>query len=61
MEQTVLHPQYLGLDPWEAWVLIDRLRERCRLFDGEFAMLWHTSQLVDQGEIDLYRRLVETR
>lgn len=60
MEQTVLHPQYLGLDPWEAWVLIDRLRERCRMFDGEFVMLWHNSQLVDQGETDLYRRLVET-
>lgn len=60
MEQTVLHRQYLGLDPWEAWVLIDRLRTRCRLFDGEFSMLWHNSQLVDQGETDLYRRLVET-
>ncbi len=38
--------------------MLRRLRERCRLFDGNFTILWHNSRLASQRERRLYASAV---
>lgn len=37
---------------------IDRLRERCRMFGGQFTLLWHNSRLATAPERRLYRAVL---
>lgn len=39
--------------------VINQLRERCRLYGGEFTLLWHNSRLVSSRERRLYANAVE--
>lgn len=58
MEVSVLGRDYMNLAPEEAEREILKLKNRCRLFDGEFTLLWHNNMLVDERDRDLYRRVV---
>lgn len=58
MDQTVLHPEYMGLSPEQAYETIRRLYLQCRKHHGDFTMLWHNSQLVKASDRSLYRKLV---
>jgi hypothetical protein len=33
---------------------VHRLRERCRMFGGDFTLLWHNSRLASRRERQLY-------
>jgi hypothetical protein len=57
MEVTAL--EYMRLTPAQAHAVIGDLRERCRLFDGDFTLLWHNSRLVNTLEVELYERLLD--
>ena len=58
MECSLLAPQYMRLTPEQAWQETVRLRDRCSMFNGDFTVLWHNSELVERKETDLYKRLV---
>jgi peptidoglycan/xylan/chitin deacetylase (PgdA/CDA1 family) len=58
MEDSALGGRYMGLTFEQARREIDRLKDRCKLFDGDFTLLWHNSRLVDERERELYRDVV---
>ena len=60
MEDSALGKRYMGLAFEQARREIGRLKERCKLFDGDFALLWHNTRLVDEHERELYRSILET-
>jgi hypothetical protein len=49
---------YMGLSHSATLSEIERLNATCRLFDGEFTLLWHNNNLVSRAEKELYRRVV---
>lgn len=54
MECTVIDEQYMNLGATEkAPAYMEKLKERCRLFDGEFVLLWHNSRFLDNTEVDM--------
>lgn len=56
MENTVISDRYMGLGTGEAAAaFIGTLKERCRLFDGDFVLLWHNSALDGPDYMDLCR------
>jgi hypothetical protein len=55
MEDSALSGRYMGLTFEQARREIGRLKERCKLFGGDFTLLWHNSRLVDEHERELYR------
>jgi peptidoglycan/xylan/chitin deacetylase (PgdA/CDA1 family) len=60
MEVTVTSRSYLNLGQGdEAMRLMTQLRETCRRFGGEFALLWHNSNLSLPGARALYEALVQ--
>ena len=60
MEDSALGKRYMGLTCEQAGREIGRLKERCKLFDGDFVLLWHNTRLVDEHERELYRSVLET-
>lgn len=58
MDQTILHPEYMGLGPEQAYETIRRLYLECRKYNGDFTLLWHNSQLVKASDRSVYRKLV---
>ncbi|WP_059042202.1 polysaccharide deacetylase family protein [Paenibacillus rubinfantis] len=58
MDQTILHPEYMGLGPEEAYETIRQLYLECRRYNGVFTLLWHNSQLVKSSDRSVYRKLV---
>jgi peptidoglycan/xylan/chitin deacetylase (PgdA/CDA1 family) len=60
MEGSALDKRYMSLTFEQARREIVRLKHRCKLFDGDFTLLWHNHQLVDEHERELYRSILET-
>ena len=60
MECTVLDERYMGLryDIDRAYNYISNLKNVCRLFKGDFTLLWHNSRLVDPIEKELYKQIL---
>ncbi len=60
MECTVIDKRYmnLGLEGDVALQAMAKYKQRCRLFQGDFTLLWHNSRLVDKREAELYEELV---
>lgn len=58
MDQTLLHPEYMGLGAEQAYLTLCRLYRQCRKYNGEFTLLWHNSQLLKTAHRNLYRRLL---
>jgi hypothetical protein len=57
MESTVISERYMGLGAGEdAAAFIDELKSRCRLFNGDFVLLWHNSSLTAPEHFELCRR-----
>jgi hypothetical protein len=59
MDRTVLDKQYMHLTSRQALQKVDKLRERCRPFNGEFTLLWHNDFLIDKQTRESYRAIVE--
>ena len=59
MECSVIDPGYMGLGlGTEAFEEMAKLKARCRLFAGDFTLLWHNSSLLLQEEIQLYKEVL---
>jgi hypothetical protein len=42
----------------EAFEEMAKLKARCRMFAGDFTLLWHNSMLLSQEEIQLYKEVL---
>ncbi|MGG6309522.1 polysaccharide deacetylase family protein [Paenibacillus macerans] len=58
MDQTILHPAYMGLTHEQAYETIRRLYAECRKYNGDFTLLWHNSQLLKAADRGLYRKVL---
>jgi hypothetical protein len=60
MECTIIDERYmnLGVENDSAWQLMEKYKQRCHLFNGDFTLLWHNSRLVDPQEITLYKKVI---
>ncbi|WP_299403540.1 polysaccharide deacetylase family protein [Acaryochloris sp. IP29b_bin.148] len=60
MECTVLDNRYMGLSRniEEAYNYICALKNTCRLFNGDFNLLWHNHRFKDLIERDLYQQIL---
>lgn len=58
MEGTLFAPQYMNLTHEASWQELRKLRNRCQLFQGDFILLWHNSELIQRHDVSLYRNLV---
>jgi hypothetical protein len=55
MECSLIDDRYMALGTGEAAMNeIDHLKAACRLFSGDFTVLWHNNRLVDADEQSLY-------
>lgn len=55
MEGSMLDNQYMSLTRDEARREMELLKDRCRLFHGEFALLWHNCTLIHLHDAQLYQ------
>jgi hypothetical protein len=39
--------------------VLQTLKDRCRMFNGNFTLLWHNNRLVADDEVALYKTLLE--
>lgn len=61
MESTILDEDYMNLGTGEeAYQVIDCLKDRCRLYNGDFTILWHNNRLIDRNELDLYQQVIKS-
>jgi hypothetical protein len=57
VEGSVIEPGYMGLGVGAAaFEAMARLKVRCRMFAGDFTLLWHNSTLLSQEEIRLIKK-----
>lgn len=59
MDQTILHPEYMGLTHEQAYETIRHFYIECMKYRGDFTLLWHNSQLLKSSERDVYRKCLE--
>jgi hypothetical protein len=57
MESSLLH--YAGVSPEKAVERMRRIKETCRIFDGDFTILWHNSQLMTTRSQDAYAAVLD--
>lgn len=60
MECSVLDDRYMGLnrDMERAYDYITNLKNICRLFNGNFTLLWHNNRFANQLERELYEQIL---
>ncbi len=59
MDGTIIQDQYMGLGVGsEALRVIETLKNNCKLFDGEFTLLWHNHLLIEPDAVELYKRAI---
>jgi hypothetical protein len=59
MESSALDKHYMNLPLELARVEFGKLKAYCRMFGGDFNLLWHNHRLVEHRERELYRSLVQ--
>ena len=60
MDVTVTRKVYMGLDVFDGSALsaMREIKDKCKLFNGLFTLLWHNTGFVNSHEIDLYRQII---
>ncbi|MEQ9552809.1 MAG: polysaccharide deacetylase family protein [Coleofasciculus sp. G3-WIS-01] len=58
MECSMLRSSSMGLSNDKAWLEVKKLIDVCRVFDGDFTLLWHNSELVTGKSRTLYKRVI---
>ncbi|AWB46409.1 hypothetical protein DCC85_21060 [Paenibacillus sp. CAA11] len=61
MDQSVIHPSYMGLQGEEALSEIRRCYDSCMRYNGDFTLLWHNSQLTATADRKLYMDILQLR
>ena len=58
MERTVLDQDYMGIESYDkAFEHICDLKNCCRLFNGDFTILWHNNRLAKEHDKCLYKSI----
>jgi len=58
MEGSVLGEQYMNLSGREAMAYMQKLKELCRQYNGDFTLLWHNSLFETPEMWEMYERLI---
>ena len=60
MECTVLDDRYMNLGTEDTLALecILNLKNCCKIFQGNFTLLWHNNRFTDPREVEIYKQLV---
>lgn len=58
MDGTLLDDQYMHLTEGESLQIVSRLSTACKLFQGDFVLLWHNSNLESGRKKELYTTLL---
>lgn len=58
MDQSIISAKYMGMTFDEATLYMSTLRDRCRLVNGCFNVLWHNSQLDTERKREAYRTVL---
>ena len=60
MECTILDQNYMNLsiDDDATLARMAKYKQTCRIFQGDFRLLWHNSRLIDRRGIDVYKQLI---
>lgn len=63
MERTIFDKQYmnLGIEGETSLQAIKQLRDRCKLFGGDFTLLWHNNRFVEKREVEIYENILNLR
>ncbi|WP_148449314.1 polysaccharide deacetylase family protein [Paenibacillus tuaregi] len=59
MDQSIVHPDYMGLAGDQALRAILHYYGQCAKYNGDFTLLWHNSQLVRSADRQLYQSCLE--
>ena len=61
MECTVLDARYMGLgiENGDAFDFVSGLVKKCKLYGGDFTLLWHNNRMVVPCEINLYTEILK--
>lgn len=59
MESSVLGNKYMNLSGEAALEYMLMLKNRCRLFNGDFALLWHNNMFDTPEQWDIYRQVIK--
>jgi hypothetical protein len=59
MDVSMLSDSYMGLCPERSLEEIDSLATTCRLFQGDFTLLWHNDSLVERWQRRLFSTALE--
>lgn len=60
MDVTMLGRNYMKLTTSAALQEMRRLRDQCKMYQGNFTLLWHNSQLVRRQDVQLYQEVLNT-
>jgi len=58
MEVSMLGGQYMALSHEKSLSLIQKLAETCKMFNGDFTLLWHNSSLISRKDRELYGKVL---
>ena len=60
MEQSLLNKNYLNFGySKKSYELIDNLKFKCKLYKGNFSILWHNNNLVSNKARKMYLRCID--
>ena len=58
MDRSLFSPSYMGLTYEAAHKAAAVIKERCRIYRGDFTVLWHNTEFDTPGKADFYSWLV---
>ena len=58
MEGSVLNKSYMGLDIDESYNVFKGLKDSCRMYSGDYTLLWHNNSLVEKSYRELYEAVI---
>lgn len=59
MDRTILASSYLDLTHKQALQEISILKDHCKMFNGNFTILWHNDGLVNKQDIELFQDIIK--
>ena len=60
MEVSIIGERYLNWGHSEnAFMIFNKLKEKCRIFNGQFVLLWQNNHLVDMADKELYLSIIK--
>lgn len=61
MEGSILGEQYMGLEGEEAMDYMQKLKQRCQQFNGDFTLLWHNNSFDTPQMWEMYESFLGNR